>query len=303
MPEVVKELVRRFVPTSMRTFARRGMGQLDRTSRFLKRMNASQMLGRVFDLRKKQLVELDGFGLYVMPNDYIGASLISARHYEPHVTRILRDELREGSVFLDLGANIGYFSMLASALVKDAGKVIAFEPNPQNLQLIYESKLHNSFANLTVFPYAVSDRSEILRFTTVGSNGGIVGRHSVFQTHFLLVQSAVLDQVLSSEPRIDLVKMDIEAHEPAALRGMDGLLRRHRPKLITEFHPWAIRMNSIDPPEDYLRQLEALDYRLSVILPDGELASMPSRAAVMDYWAGLRSETANIDLLAEPIAA
>jgi FkbM family methyltransferase len=270
---------------------------------FLKRMTPSQMTGRVFDLRQKRLVRLQDFDLYVMSNDYIGAAIEEHRTYEAHVERVIRNELREGSVFLDLGANLGYFSMLACSLVKDTGKVMAFEPNPQNLQLIYESQLHNHFANLIVYPYAVSDRSEILRFVTVGSNGGVVNRHSVSQVHSLLVQSVVLDQVLSGEPRIDLVKMDIEAHEPAALRGMEGLLRRHRPKLITEFHPWALRRHCTEPPEEFLRQLEALDYRLSIILPDGELATAQSCADVMDYWSRLGSETVNLDLHAEPLPA
>jgi FkbM family methyltransferase len=290
------------MPEPVKRFYRHGRQLVDGASMFLKRMTPSQMTGRVFDLRQKRLVRLGDFGLYVMPNDYIGAAIEEHRTYEAHVERVIRDELREGSVFLDLGANLGYFSMLACSLVKDTGKVLAFEPNPQNLQLIYESKLHNRFANLTVYPYAVSDRSEILRFVTVGSNGGVVNTHSVSQVYSLLVQSVVLDQVLSGEPRIDLVKMDIEAHEPAALRGMEGLLRRHRPKLITEFHPWALRRHCAEPPEEYLRQLEALDYRLSIILPDGELEPMPSRADVMDFWAGLGCETVNLDMYAEPIS-
>jgi len=287
------------MPKFMKQFYRSGIAQVDRTSRFLKRMNASQMSGRVFDLRKKQLVALDGFALYVMPNDYIGASVQSARTYEPHVTRVIQTQLREGDVFLDLGANIGYFSMMAAALVGECGKVIAFEPNSQNLQLIYESKLHNQFANLTVYPYAVSDRSEILRFATIGSNGVVVSEHSADQEYYLLVQSAVLDEVLSDEPRIDVVKMDIEAHEPAALRGMTDLIRRHKPRIITEFHPWALRKYNQEAPELYLRQIQDLGYRLSVILPSGDLASMPSPGDVMDYWASLGCETANLDLYAE----
>jgi hypothetical protein len=95
--------------------------------------------------------------------------------------------------------------------------------------------------------------------------------------------------------------MDIEAHEPAALRGMENLLRRHRPKLITEFHPWALRINCDAPPEAYLQQLEGMGYRLAVILPDGGLEPMRSHADVMEYYAGLRCETVNLDLYAEPL--
>ena len=122
-----------------------------------------QMVGRVFDLRKKTLVKLNGFQMFVMPNDYIGKLIIDSKTYEPHITAVIRKVLKEGDVFLDIGANIGYFTMLASSVVKGKGKVIAIEPNPQNLQLIYSSLLENKISNVTVYPYAASDKVAILQ--------------------------------------------------------------------------------------------------------------------------------------------
>lgn len=290
------------MPTGIRDFVRRHMpATMKRAIRHVRQLESSQMTWRVFDLRKKRLVAMEGFGLYVMPNDYIGANILATQTWEPHVTHVIRHELREGDVFLDLGANIGYFSMLASSLVKATGRVLAFEPNPQNLQLIYESKLYNQFANLTVYPYAASDRAELLRFATIGSNGGIVNGAAP-GNRCLLVQSAVLDDFLSSVQRIDVVKIDVEAHEPAALRGMARLLRKHKPRIITEFHPWAMRINNVEAPEEYLSQLERLDYCLSIILPTGDLTGTLSSHDVMAYWASLGSETAHIDLFAKAIA-
>jgi len=75
-----------------------------------------------------------------------------------------------------------------------------------------------------------------LRFTTVGSNGGVVTETSLDQNQDLLVQAAVIDDVLPDQP-ITMVKIDIEAHEPFALRGMTKLLKKYRPKIVTEFHP------------------------------------------------------------------
>lgn len=149
--------------------------------------STDQMWGRVFDLSKKELVQLDGFAMFVMGNDYIGRSIVKARTYEPHVTAVVRRTLGEGRGFLDVGANIGYFTMLASSIVKQAGRVIAVEPNPQNLQLIYASMVQARATNIVVHPYAASDAEAILRFTTVGSNGGVVTEHSKDQRHYLLV--------------------------------------------------------------------------------------------------------------------
>lgn len=259
------------------------------------------MWGRVFDLREKQLVSMDSFDLFLMPNDYIGASIIASKTYEPHVTCIVKKLLKEGDVFLDLGGNLGYFSMLASTLVKNTGKVLVFEPNPQNLQLIYASILHNETSNIFVYPYAASDSASILRFTTVGSNGGIVTKHSQNQQFFMLVQSVVLDDFLSNVPKIDLVKIDIEAHEPAAIRGMVNLIKTHKPKIITEFHPWAMILNNVELPEEYLSQLYNLGYRISIILPSGELHIASSAEEIMNYWKSLDRETLHLDLLAEHV--
>jgi FkbM family methyltransferase len=269
--------------------------------RFVTRQNTYQMWGRVFDLRKKQLIRLDGFSLFVMPNDYIGRSIRETRIYEPHVTSVIRSTLKEGDVFLDVGANIGYFTLLASSIVKESGRVIAFEPNPQNLQMIYSSILEARARNISVFPYAASDAAAILRFTTVGSNGGVVTDHSKDQGHYLMVPAVVLDEALRDEERIDLVKIDIEAHEPAAVRGMERLIRRLRPTLITEFHPWAMKLNNPDPPVNYLHQLMSLDYELSIIETSGKCLPVADVEAVWKYWHSLGRETAHLDLLARPL--
>lgn len=70
--------------------------------------------------------------------------------------------------------------------------------------------------------------------------------------------------------------------------------------MITEFHPWAIRRYHDEAPEEQLKQLEEMDYRVSVILPTGELKSMDSRDDVMKYWGALGAETAHLDLFAQP---
>ncbi|MEQ1742445.1 MAG: FkbM family methyltransferase [Candidatus Nitrotoga sp.] len=267
-------------------------------------MHPSQMWGRVFNLDQKELVSLDGFDLYVMPNDYIGSQVIRNKSYEPHVTSLIKNTLGKEDVFLDIGANIGYFTMLASSIVKKGGgKVIAFEPNPQNLQLIYSSMQKNCAENIDIYPYAVSNTASILRFTNVGSNGGVVTKHSKDQKHFFLVQSVVLDVILKDEAKISLIKIDIEAHEPFALKGMDELIKKHQPKIITEFHPWAMRLNNLGDPSVYLDQILDLGYRLSIIKPTGELMDASCSHDVILHWESLGVETIHLDLFAQPVGA
>ena len=132
--------------------------------RYSNDVSPSKQWGRIFNLSKKKLVSMDGFKMFVMGNDYIGASILKSKSYEPHVTSVVMKLLKEGDVFLDIGANVGYFTMLASSLVKSNGKVIAFEPNPQNLQLIYSSIVENDAVNVDIYPYAASNEKAILKY-------------------------------------------------------------------------------------------------------------------------------------------
>jgi len=262
-------------------------------------MSPSKQWGRIFDLNQKKLVVMDGFKMFVMGNDYIGHSILKSKSYEPHVTSVVKRLLKEGDVFLDIGANVGYFTMLASSLVKSSGKVIAFEPNPQNLQLIYSSMFESNTANVDIYPYAVSDKKAILKFTTVGSNGGVVTESAKVQQYYFLVPAVVTDEVLGNEEKINLIKIDIEAHEPYAIRGMEKLIKRLKPKIITEFHPWAMKINNLEPPEAYLKQLFDLGYQISIIETSGKLLKVARAEDILDYWCLLNLETAHLDLLAE----
>ncbi|HEX7315543.1 MAG TPA: FkbM family methyltransferase [Pyrinomonadaceae bacterium] len=245
-------------------------------------------------------VGLPHFSLYVLTTGYIGQEL-SGGSWEPHVTRVVEGLLKEGDTFLDIGANVGYFTMLGSRLVGPSGRVIAVEPNPQNVQLLCANILENDASNVTLFPLAVSDSEAVLKFVDDGSNAGVVNEWTQEQWkrfHFL-VPSARLDDLLAGR-RVDAVKIDVEAHEPVVLRGMEETIRRHRPTIVTEFHPWSMGIHNREEPADYLRQLRSYGYRLSVITESGELLDTPSEEAVMDYWRSLGAETAHLDLLARP---
>ena len=254
----------------------------------------------IFGLKEKVWVELESHSLYVMPRDYIGSAILQTRGHEPHVTKLLKRELNRGDVFLDIGANLGFFTMLASAIVGETGRVLSFEPNPLNLQLIYASVLRNAARNVHIHPFAASDKTGILRFLTVGSNGGVMNDDDERDTS-MLVQSVVLDEFLKNETRIDLVKLDIEGYEIFALKGMRGLIDQHQPKIVAEFHPWAIRKNELGEPEEYLNFFFDLKYKVAIIADKGELIEVASPAEVTAYQSSRGDERIFIDLFARPM--
>ena len=126
---------------------------------------------------KEELVDLGQFKLFVRPHDYsVGAAIWNTRMHEPHVTRVIKELLEPGSSFLDVGANIGYFTMLAAALVGETGTVTAFEPNPENCEAIRRSMQANGFTNIELHQLACAEREQTFTLDTAGtgSNGRVI---------------------------------------------------------------------------------------------------------------------------------
>jgi FkbM family methyltransferase len=249
--------------------------------------------------RFRVLVSLPEFKIYAMQNDAsVGASIIHSKHFEPHVGNAIKNNLKPGGVFLDLGANIGFFTLLAASIVKDTGKVISVEPNMQNLQLLYASILENKFTNIKVFPFAASDHSEILKLTSFGSNG-LVGVPQEDHLNSQFLPSMMVDELLQNEEKIDLVKLDIEGYEPLAFKGMVEVVKKHNPVIISEFSPWHIEHRSKITPKEYLKLLSQDDYNLSILEPSGEIVSNVDIDFVMDYWVKLNNDKVHLDLMAK----
>jgi FkbM family methyltransferase len=162
---------------------------------------------------------------------------------EPLIQDVFAEHIRPGGVVWDIGANVGFYSLIASRLVGD-GRVIAFEPLPANQDAIRRNLALNEITNVQLIGVALSDAEgsaelEIhasptwAKLDTSGDTGfkldaDIAGR--------LEVSVSTIDAQLERLAAPDLVKMDIEGAEVAALRGASRLLAEVRPTLICEFH-------------------------------------------------------------------
>ncbi len=210
-------------------------------------------------------VPMDGYSLFVRPSDRDIGSLILAGHaYEPHVARVVRERLRPGHTFVDVGANIGYFTALAAHLVGPGGTVVAVEPLDKNLQLIYATIWRNRFDWVQAVPFAASDSRRLLPIATHDgtSNGQVELFGAADRQPAAFATARPLDEVLANLADLHLLKIDIEGHELIALRGFAAGLALHRPMLLTEFHPKCMRENSGIDPLDYLAFL--FDYGSSI---------------------------------------
>lgn len=232
-------------------------------------------------------VDLEGYVLFVKRSDLdVGKPLVSGVGYEPNVSLALRQVLCDGQVFVDIGANVGYYTALAATLVGERGRVVAVEPLDKNLQLIFKTVLKNKFDNISVVPFAASDKSGILSISTMpgSSNGEIVlgSKSSVEQSlHALSVR---LDDVILGLTRLDAVKVDVEGHELHALRGFDNNIEKFRPLIFSEFHPKCMRELSHISPEDYYSHLVGYGGAIDVLNIDGGRTRCNTFAELMKAW-------------------
>ncbi len=248
-------------------------------------------------------VDLDGYGMYVPPLDNeVGKHIFGSHIYEPNVTAVAGGLLRPGMTFVDIGANVGYFALMAAHLVGNSGSVLAFEPNPSNVRFLCASALANGFTNLRVIPFAASDSESILGYSASGTNGVVhrLGDDSDVFAASMLVYSTKLDTVLSDLGQVDMIKIDVEGAEHRALIGASGALRRHRPLILTEFAPYALHEVSGVSGETYLGLLvDDFGYELAAITNTGDLLEFGhSLVDTMQYFD--RQATDHIDLLARP---
>jgi FkbM family methyltransferase len=170
--------------------------------------------------------------------------------YEPWTTDIVRRELKQGDVFVDVGANIGYFTVMASKAVGEKGRVYAFEPNPSSFQILKRNVEANGLENTTIEQKAVADFSGRIELWSI--EGNTYPWKEEERTAFN-VDSVRLDDYFQGQ-RIDLMKMDIDGGETMALEGSSRVLSNDLGKLIIEFWPTGFKKQNIDP-EAFLNML------------------------------------------------
>lgn len=218
-------------------------------------------------------VEINGLRLYLPARDEgVSDSLRFEKSWEPEVTAAFHQVIRTGMTVVDVGANIGYHALLAARLAGPGGRVAAFEPDLDNIVLLNRNIAFNRCGNITVYPYAVGANLQYARISLCPSN---TGAHSTAISHgpegeARRVVMVSLDEFLEPELHPDVLKIDIEGGELAALEGMKGLLRGKKLKTIfIECHPQILAQLGKNP-EDVLgilrpygftiRQLDQVDF-------------------------------------------
>ena len=179
---------------------------------------------------------------------------LGSYEYEKQKSFIKR--VKPGDVVFDIGANVGFYTLLASVLVGSEGRVIAFEPLPRNLVYLNRHMKMNHCLNVNVLPYAVSDCEMTAEFTFSKdpSMGHLCTKGDI------AVQTVLIDKLIESKKLFppDVMKIDVEGAELSVLRGSHQVIKGKRPIIFVATHGISARRGCME-------FLGSVDYHLTPI--------------------------------------
>jgi FkbM family methyltransferase len=191
--------------------------------------------------------------------------------YEPNVGAAIKSNLRPGSTFFDIGANVGWFTLFASKIVGPLGQVYSFEPSPDVYARLSENV--RDLKNVDTFQYGIGNKNGELEFASQGTSSAASFVEAVTEINKpylpgtpirkIRVEIRKIDSLLSQIKRPDLVKIDVEGFELEVLKGAANLLSQ-RPVLIVEIHPLQLKLSSGSEAE-FFHLLKSFDYSCDVI--------------------------------------
>ncbi len=194
----------------------------------------------------------------------IGLALLLKGSFEPKQTQLFIKTLKKGDYFLDIGANVGYYTVLGSKLVGKNGKVFALEPEKENFELLWKNIELNGCTNVQPKNLAISDRVGKIRFSSQKYRKG----ESTISKSGDFVNTTTLDSYLKGLKRLDCLKMDIEGAEILALKKASGLKRFRNLKFFIEYNPQSLK--KFGEPEEIISELETLGFKIQRIISEAK---------------------------------
>jgi FkbM family methyltransferase len=219
-------------------------------------------------IQKVPVPGMPGRFMYVHAEDGgVAHQLIIYREYEPYESSLVRKYLTPGMTVYNIGANLGYYTLLASECVGPSGKIFAFEPASENVELLRKTISDNSNFNVEICAMAVSEEAGAAMLSISETNSGdhrlttMTGRENVN------VEVTSVDIFIAEgHPPPEAIIMDVQGAELDVLRGAESLLRAKNPLLLfTEFWPGGLNDRHPNGAQEMLRILERAGFQLHQI--------------------------------------
>jgi len=205
-------------------------------------------------------------------------------NWEPNETAYFTSRVGSGDVVLDIGANIGWFTLLGAKLTGSKGRVYSFEPRPETAKMLRRTIAHNNLQNqVDVFETAVSDRRGELKLAVVPNaenpGGSFLITENILRDSIpsVSVKTAPLDELLEGV-KADFVKIDVEGAEPMVFAGAMKTIQRSHPIILSELHPKQLKEVSNFSPREYIELMERYGYKCFLLengKPTDQLVDYP----------------------------
>lgn len=219
--------------------------------------------------------------------------------YEKETTMLFKKIIKPGMTVVDIGAHIGYFTRIFSKLVGPSGLVYAFEPDPDNFQLL--KKNVSMMKNVFMHDKAISDHNGRVDFF---QNTGKTGSHSLIahpdRLQKIMVEAVTLDTAMDMEKvkNIDLIKMDIEGAELKAFLGMKNIVKTNNAlNIVMEFSLPNIRTAGYTY-EEIIKKFNSEGFIFFVISKDGLI---PLSLYRIEEIQGLKNQFVNVFITKNPV--
>ena len=222
-------------------------------------------------------VEIHGATVVLNPTDPVVSGALRFGVYEKAETLFFQSACCDGMTFLDVGANLGYYTALAARAVGPNGRVLAVEPDPDSFGYLEQTIAANAVGNVKAFPVAASDAHAMLPLYISTDNRGDNRLYASDEERPQVeVKARPLDALLREKKieTVDLIKIDVQGYEPKVIAGLrETIFASPNLTLLTEFWPQGITEAGGDANE-FLQTLRELGLTLHELKPDGSLAEL-----------------------------
>lgn len=210
-------------------------------------------------------------GEMVLDDSPVSKRLIRHGIYEPIETEFFKKNLKENDVFLDIGAHVGYYSLMASKILTK-GKVYSFEPYVNTYELLMENVDINQCKNVTTYCMGVSDKNEISKLHIDEANKGNCSLYHQKDCDNITIETITIDSMFRGK-KVDFVKIDTQGAEINVLLGMKKTIEINDMSMIIEFYPYGLRQMG-HKPVDFFKVLSTLGFGIYKMRADGILSQI-----------------------------
>lgn len=224
-----------------------------------------------------------GSHFYICINPYkngtVDRVILKRGKWEEGVAAVIKKHLPSEGVFLDIGGNIGYYSLFAKTIQSDEGKVLVFEPMKSLCKQIRQSIIENEFKNVQLFECGLSNVSGQSNLLLIDENigGSSIKRRPedplVSGSEIIVIEK--LDSFSDYFDRLDLIKIDVEGNEFESLLGGENVIKKFHPIIIIEFTPDLYEKDYVGKSKSFLAWLENLGYKFYHL--DGSVCDLQKR--------------------------